>query len=71
MDWILRNALRDSRGVHLFGDSSLTDTEYADDVAILSDSAIDLQNMIDTIAQHAAMVDLSISVKKSKILSVY
>ena len=71
MDWILRNALRDSRGVHLFGDSSLTDTEYADDVAILSDSAIDLQNMIDTIAQHAAMVGLSISVKKSKILSVY
>ena len=47
----------------------ISDLEFADDIALLSNSAVDSQSQLDALSLYAAQVGLQISVKKTEVLT--
>jgi hypothetical protein len=70
IDWVLRNSLREHRGVEcLHGGGCVTDLDYADDLGILAESESELQDMVDKIIATGGKVGLKINASKTKVLS--
>ncbi len=69
IDFVLERALRDSQGVQVGENLYLTDLTYADDIALLGDSAEAVQDALDNIDRFAKVVGLRINASKTKVLS--
>ena len=66
VDWVLRNALVDHRGIQVDRQLVLSDLDYADDIALLADDTIQASAALTSIARYAARVGLQINVQKTK-----
>jgi hypothetical protein len=69
LDAVLKQSMEEDLGVKVFSplaDKSITDMDYADDIALVSDNAVNMQSLMDRLSNHAARVGLQISVGKTK-----
>ena len=69
IDAIMREALRNRRGVQYAEDHSLTDLMFADDSAIFTDNAAEATDILYDIARIAQQYGLKINVDKTKVLT--
>jgi hypothetical protein len=69
IDWILRISLQNFSGVKISPRVSITDLDYADDIAILAESYIELQSVVERIDVVSRSVGLRINTDKSKVFS--
>jgi hypothetical protein len=69
IDWILKIALADFDGVSISPHYKVTDLDYADDIAVFSESFTELQQIIDKIDAVSRSVGLCINASKTKIFS--
>ena len=67
IDWVLKKATKD-HGIVWTGGAKLSDLDFADDIAALSDSTQGLQTVMDSISNASARLGLMISRKKTKIM---
>ena len=66
MDWVLGCAVGRSMNGAVVGTSSLTDFDYADDVALLAELIALLQSTLDILSQEAAPIGLQVNWAKTK-----
>ena len=70
IDFVMRRAMdKEEYGIE-WRNGRLTDLDFADDLAILSDKATKLQNMTDDLSEIASKVGLRISSEKTKVMAV-
>ena len=69
IDFILEHGLEGFNGAQLNRSVSMTDLDYADDIALISSSHAELQAALDRIATFSSMVGMKINSAKTKILS--
>ena len=69
IDFILGHALEGFPGVQLSRSVVVKDLDYADDIAIFGASYLEVQSVIDQIAQVSALVGLKINSTKTKVMS--
>ena len=69
LDWVLAKATKDCRGVLVSNELSKTDLGYADDLAYLGESEIDLQKFLNNLHTYGSMIGLQISIKKTKLMT--
>lgn len=69
IDCILENSVVGLAGVRVGHNCSITDLDYANDVAILSKSYAEVQHALDNVSRMAKMVGMKINASKRKILS--
>ena len=70
MDWVLGRAVGRSMNGAVVGTSSLTDFDYADDVALLAELIALLQSALEILSQEAAPIGLQVNWAKTKIQSL-
>ena len=69
--WVLSQATEDRRrGIHWMLSTVLEDLDYADDIALLSHSFIDMQEKTNWFNRFSRQVGLKISPQKTKVLPV-
>ena len=68
IDWILQRALTNC-GINLTG-TTFTDTDYADDIAVVESDINKLPNVLQNIEQESAKLGLHISWTKTKIQNI-
>ena len=68
IDWILERALQNS-GINVSG-SAFTDTDYADDIAVIDSDIHKLPGVLQKIEQESAKLGLHISWTKTKIQNI-
>ena len=74
VDWVMSRALQScaESDIHIglpVNSCSITDLDYADDIALLAENEVDMQFFVNKVAFFGAMVGLRISPTKSKVLS--
>ncbi len=69
IDFVLERALRGSQGVQVGENLYLTDLTYANDIALLGDSAEAVQDALDNIDRFAKVVGRRIDASKTKVMS--
>jgi hypothetical protein len=69
IDWVLRTALNAASGVKLSPGHNITDLDYADDIAVFSESYHEMQNILNNIDTISRSVRLKINDSKTKIFS--
>ena len=69
MPWRRRSSPKKSYGISNI-DSRLADLDYADDIALITESKDDLQELTNKLGDVAWKVGLSISHEKSKVMSI-
>ncbi len=69
IDFILERALRSSQGVQMGEHLYLSDLTYAEDIALLSESAEAVLDVLDNIDRFAKVVGLRINVSRTKVMS--
>ncbi|CAE1325367.1 unnamed protein product [Acanthosepion pharaonis] len=67
--WILENSMVGLEGVRVGHDCNITDFDYVDDVAILSESYVEVQHALDEVSRMVKMVGMKINASKTKIFS--
>ena len=65
IDWVLHSATED-QGMTWHQHSYLSDLNFSDDIAALTDNAHALQDLIDKIREHAGTLGLSIIAREMK-----
>ena len=55
-----------TEGMALLQGNHQSDLDFIDDIAAMADKAHDLQNLIDSISEHAGVLNLSNNAKKIK-----
>ena len=68
LDYVLKEALEGCEGIWIDAAAHVTDLGYADDAALLAETASDMQDMIDRLSRAAAAVGLILSAEKTKII---
>ncbi len=68
-DFVLERALRGSQDVQVGENLCLTDLTYADDIALLGDTAEAIQDALDNIDRFAKVVELRTNASKTKVMS--
>ena len=68
IDWIMKETTKNIDDGIPWNDKKLCDLDFADDIAILADSAPALQRLTDELSNNAAKFGLRISSEKSKIM---
>jgi hypothetical protein len=69
VDWVMKKAMLNFEGVEVSPDFSITDLDYADDVALLGKSVGEAQKMLLKVFKVAASVGLKINIDKTKAMS--
>ena len=70
VDWVLRTALQGVDGVEVGPENvKIADLEYADDIAIMTNSRLEMQRAVKKVAEVASRVGLNINVGKTKVMS--
>jgi hypothetical protein len=67
VDAILRKSMTHNLGVRLSESETITDLDYADDIAMLAESNMCMQTLMDQLNEAAAEVGLQISATKTKL----
>ena len=70
LDAVLKSSMRENLGVEIFsahGSKSITDMDYADDIALVGDNSTDLQSLMNRLSEAAGQVGLKISAKKTQV----
>ena len=65
INWTLLLATKD-QGITWLQHSCLSDLDFVDDIASLADNTLNIQDLVDSINDHAGMVGLSINAKNTK-----
>lgn len=70
VEWVLEQTCQNTRGGFFIHQSNATifDLDFADDIALLAESTIVMQNMVDGLSQVAQTVGLQISTEKTKLI---
>ena len=66
LDVVLEHALADFDGIKVDEGNGVTDLDYADDIALLAETAAEMQLMVDSLKDCAAAMGLIISAEKTK-----
>jgi hypothetical protein len=69
IDWILKTSLEGFPGVAVSPHDTITDLDYADDIALFATSYTELQHVLSRIDTVSKSVGLKINAEKSKIFS--
>jgi hypothetical protein len=69
VDWVMSKSVTAADGVLMGRDTVISSVEYADDVAIVSDSVAKLQDHITRIEQRSAKLGLQLNSAKCKIIA--
>ena len=71
IDFVLKKTTEDGReGVRWNGEERLADLDFADDLALLSETNQDLQNLTTKLEQFSGKVGLRVSTEKTKAMEV-
>ena len=71
IDWVMKNTTSDiSRGIRWTVFSTLEDLDFADDLALLSHTAEQMQEKTKRLADNAGCIGLKISKKKSEVMTL-
>jgi hypothetical protein len=69
IDWVLEKSLDGSEGVNISPQQRITDLDYADDIAILTNTYTEMQDVLNRIDNVSRSVGLRINASKTKIFS--
>ena len=70
VDWIMRRVVEEEDGIDWVRNLRLPDLAYADDIALLSKDARDMNRMTEKLEREAGKVGLEINQRKTKVLVV-
>ena len=70
IDWVMRQANRNTQGLKWIGNDDLHDLDFADDLALLAESILQLQVKTDNLALFAEKTGLQINVDKTKTMYI-
>ncbi len=70
IDWVLRQANQNTRGIRWTQDGELHDLDFADDLALLAEILEQLQIKTDNLAYYAEQTGLQINVNKTKTMYI-
>ncbi|XP_072167451.1 uncharacterized protein [Diadema setosum] len=71
IDFVMRKVMNKATFGVKWNDNRLTDLDFADDLALLGDTAQSLQKMTDSLTETAAKVGLRVSSEKTKVMSIH
>src|SRR5579871_3114367 len=70
IDWIMRKCTKESMGIKWLKNKTLSDLDFADDVAILNTTPQQTQELTNKICTLAEQVGLQINASKTKIMEL-
>ncbi|XP_071479245.1 uncharacterized protein, partial [Diadema antillarum] len=71
VDFVMRKAMNKATFGVKWNDNRLTDLDFADDLALLGDTAQSLQEMTESLTETAAKVGLRVGSEKTKVMSIH
>jgi len=70
MDWILKTSMKNRVGIEWIDGKTLSDLDFADDIALFQNSWEGMQTMTSALEEEAKKFGLGIYVAKTKIMTV-
>jgi hypothetical protein len=70
IDWVMRQVVRPGDGVAISDNLNLADTDYADDIMLISNSPVEAQDLLNRLETAAGKMGLRINAAKTKVMEI-